>query len=572
MTNKFYSFVRGRRRAVILLLVAVGLIFFVDCYPKSHSDMTRVQVHVSSVTEVPANNYIPSQSWETPFSFLVSSADIDVVVLPLLEERCPVYAYFDPEEIEAQGNNVTLEKEIVQAWRKAFWSAGFKPVLLNIENAKTHKKYTTLDRLGIPDEHRKSLLRLMAYSSVPTGILTSHRIIPMIKSPADEQLLFLRSCKFSRFSIYKDLGTNLIFGSTESVDELLRRIFSSERISHAIGQMKGSFHTESKIGQFADYSYSYVSQHYQIPQYKVPDLIRAHLHSNFMSQFPGGVSVVNPFPDFASSITYPSIATANALIKCPPTDLDATCPSNIPKCFHCNGHKYSLQLVTSVPDSTSSLFSLITLPHPMTLLALTHHTDNINADFVRRKTLRDQWLIKATQSVVDREYGAPERALQIKKLAVVNSIILKSAYISTFEEQWNLANCEVDSYFSWAAGFDLPRVKRSSQKEFSDLEVSSFPEVLSAVSYCVSKEDYEHFVIESETKRPDRTPDRDVVKTLSDILTTVKSQVLSKTGTFIRTRKMVEAWNIADSEVWKFVKALNERTMNEERLWEERLG
>lgn len=184
---------RGRRLFAIVTIAILGTIW-VFAYSSAtttaanHSGRARFAApHFLSSSygapptmaepAVSANNYIPSSSWETPFSFSVSTADSDVAVIPQLEERCHVYAFYDSEEFTAAGLNATIEYAILERWRRAFWSYGFKPIVLNMETAKLNPRYNELASLtSLRGEKRINALKYLAWSMVPTGILTSHRV------------------------------------------------------------------------------------------------------------------------------------------------------------------------------------------------------------------------------------------------------------------------------------------------------------------------------------------------------------------------------------------------------------
>ena len=48
-----------------------------------------------------------------------------------------------------------------------------------------------------------------------------------------------------------------------------------------------------------------------------------------------------------------------------------------------------------------------------------------------------------------------------------------------------------------------------------------------------------------------------------------KGEKSSRQNAFLQTRDLIEAWNLADTEAWKFVRAFNARRTIERRKFEE---
>ncbi|KAK9352136.1 hypothetical protein V1523DRAFT_414803 [Lipomyces doorenjongii] len=568
-------YIRGRRLVLIATLAIFSIIWLSASFGSSRSYSARTRPSKSSVATAATNNYIPSLAWETPFSFSVSSAGSDVAVLPQLHDRCPVYTFYDRDLAAAAGRNTTIEERLIAVWRQAFWALGFKPTVLDLSHSKRSRLYNSINELNLEGESKIDVMRFLAWSANPTGILTTNRVVPMTTWPTENTWRFWRSCQFGLLTTYKDVGSGFIVGSQQAVDEYVARTFAHASRGKIVSAAQSLFHIEPKTDFLAQYSPDFVLKNYEgLPEEKLPDLINAHLHSTFLSRFSeGGISILDPFPESAHAIAFPSLATATALATCPLVEFEAYCPSNIPNCYKCSQslRKDFIKTVPAIPDSPST-FVMITIPHAMTYLALSHSTSGLTADVVRRETARDMFVRKVTSEIIKEDLGAPYRALELKKMAVASSEVLDAKYISVFESQFAFENCLVSDYFRWAVGFNFgPRAAENGEEKLSSENQGTFDSVAHEIGMCLPAPAY----IELQ-KEAERMLDRKVNKgdesstplSVSATITAIRDRILSKDFDWKQELEMIEAWNMADSELWRFVKALNERAAQEEKIWE----
>ncbi|KAJ8096862.1 hypothetical protein POJ06DRAFT_45417 [Lipomyces tetrasporus] len=575
-------FMRGRRLLVVVLLaIFVATCMLSSSFRSSRTYSAPKPPSKSSLAPAVTNSYIPSLAWQTPFSFSVSSADSDVVVLPQLEDRCPVYTFYDRDMAAAAGRNTTVEERLTAVWRQAFWALGFRPTVLDLSHAQRSPLYKSVDGLNLDGESKIDAMRYLAWSSSPTGVLTTNRVVPMTTWPTENTWTFWRSCQFGPLTTYKDIGSGFIIGSQPALNDYVTKTFASATRAKIVSAASNLFHVEPKTDFLAQYSPDFVAKNYKnLPEDKLPDLINAHLHSNFLSRFSdGGISILDPFPESAHAIALPSLATATALATCPPVEFEAYCPSNIPNCYKCSVsmRKDFIKTVQVIPDSPST-FAMITIPHPMMSLALSYSTSGIAADFVRRKSSRDMFVRKVTSEIIKQGAGAPARALQLKRMAAASSELLDARYVSVFESQFALKDCLVSEYFRWAVGFNFgPSVehiwaeesnKQESIWRRSTSDAISFDALAHEIGMCLPAHEYIELQKEAERIVDPIAGGSSRPMSVSTTITAVHDRLLNTDLDRKLERSMIEAWNMADAEVWRFVKALNERAAQEEKVWE----
>ncbi|KAK9237758.1 hypothetical protein V1525DRAFT_376609 [Lipomyces kononenkoae] len=566
--SSYYS-VRSRRRILVAALTMLSIIV-VSVFRSSHNLSSQDRGSKASVLTEPTNNYIPSFAWETPFSFSVSSAGSDVAVLPQLHDRCPVYIFYDPQLAAAAGRNTTTEERLIAVWRQAFWALGFKPTILDQSHAKRNPLYKSINEMNLDGQSKIDVMRFLAWSTSPTGILTTNRVVPMTTWPKENTWQFWRSCQFGPLTTYKDTGSGFIIGSQPAVDDFVTRSFTDASKAKIASATSNRFQVEPRTDFLAQYSPDFVASNYKkLSEDKLPDLINAHLHSTFLSRFSqGGIAVLDPFPQSARAIAFPSLAMATALATCPAVEFERYCPSNIPNCYKCSKslRKDFVKTVSAIADSPST-FVIVTIPHPMTSVALSQSASDVNADVVRRETGRDLFVRTVTSEIIGQGVGPPYRALALKKLAAASTEFLDAMYISVFESQFGFENCLVNDYFRWAVGFNFgPRLGKNRKQEHT------FDTVVQEIGMCLPAELYTQIQTESARTLDPKVADGGGRSTppmsVSDTITAIRDRIHSTHPDRKRQLRMVEAWNMADAELWRFVRALNERAAQDENAWE----
>lgn len=474
-----------------------------------------------------SESWFSSWRWLNPFSSDIAHGEEERSVLPPMPKRCPVYTFYDSD---ADGKDAEVEDRLLLAWRRAFWAQGFKPVVLGMGEAKEHGLYRVIRDTGNFDpDFERELMRWLAWSRMGTGVLVDYRVIPM--APYDDHTLTaMRRCDFTYATRYENYGHRIFSGDKASIDSVLKYITSNKAdngtvtIEGATKLANTLFHIDPLPKSFADYTPEAIALKYpQLSFTDLPALINAHLHESWLSLYTS-ISLLLPFPETLGALHYPASLLAARLSSCPPTNPQpASCPTNRQSCKPCK------KPLTVTPSKTftnkTGVFSLGTIPHPYTFIALTNPDINLSTDsdersirFVRRRTQRDEWLRAVTTPV---SVGSAPRVVTIKA-ATANPTA--STILSTSDAGFK--------DIEWTLGFTLPE--------------------------------------ESELKLEVPAPDAKQVK----VLETAHKDAFSARdgGRKRRLRRAVEAWNLGGTEVWRFGKAYVERNEVERKRWSEAEG
>lgn len=353
------------------------------------------------------------------------------------------------------------------------------------------------------------------------------QVIPM--APYDDHTFTaLRRCDFTYATRYENYGHRVFAGDKASIDAVLKYITSAKgdngtvTIEGATKMANNLFHIDPLPKSFADYTSEAIKIKYPKLQFSdLPKLINAHLHENWIARFSSGISLLLPFPETLGALHYPAQVLAERLAACPVDNPEPeSCPSNKQDCKPC---KKGLKVTPSKTfTNKTGIFSLGTIPHPYTFIALTNPEINLSTDyedksirFVRRRTQRDEWLRAVTIPV---SVGSGPRVVTIKAAtANPTSTTILSTSDAGFKD------------IEWTLGFTLPT--------------------------------------EEELKLDLPKPDAQQVKVLD---TTHKDAFSAKDGgKKKRLRRAVEAWNLGGTEVWKFGRAYVDRMEMERRKWSE---
>lgn len=122
--------------------------------------------------EKSAEGWFGSSWWHNPFSSSIASAE-DRIALPMLEERCMVFAYHDPEEAR---KDEEVEDRLLLAWRRAWWANGFMPLVLGEAEAKKNPLYPKFETVKMKPEMKREVMRWLAWGMMGRGALVNHRV------------------------------------------------------------------------------------------------------------------------------------------------------------------------------------------------------------------------------------------------------------------------------------------------------------------------------------------------------------------------------------------------------------
>lgn len=343
----------------------------------------------------------------------------------------------------------------------------------------------------------------------------------------DHTLTALRRCDFVYATRYENWGHRLFAGDKPSIDAVLKYITSSKLENGTVtieaatkGIKEDIFHVDPIPDSFADYTSEAVKLKYpKLNPSDLPALINSHLHEYFLSTYPAGISLVTPYSESLSTLRYPSQVVANRMAACPPANPQPlSCPSNKPDCKPCE--KALAITPNRVLTNTTDTFTIGTIPHPYAFVALRNPKINLSTDsdgmslrFIRRHTYRDEWLRHVTPGLA---LGPAPRVVRIKQaIASPSSPALLVTADAGFQE------------LDWKLGFALPT--------------------------------------EEELKLDLPKPNKDQQALLEATHKDLFSQ--KDGGRKKKLRKIIEMWNLGDTEAWKFAGAVAERAGIERRKW-----
>lgn len=184
----------------------------------------------------------------------------------------------------------------------------------------------------------------------------------------------------------------------------------------------------------------------------------------------------------------------------------------------------------SAYKNTSQLFTIGTLPHPYTLVSLQKNTEEVTSRYIRRETERDAWLKEVTSDIVDDNLGGSSRAVIFKEAVAGEPAIGISLWMTVeslpAEVGQALPSGLLDE-FEWQFGFTIPRDGNVDEKNEG-----------------AAKQSMQH-----------ANPSEQGIEREYELLQKAREAIKDKENNRIHIKDVAEAWNLADTEVWRFVKA-----------------
>lgn len=345
-------------------------------------------------------------------------------------------------------------------------------------------------------------------------------------APRDDDVIStLRSCHFGALTGYRDLGTRLLAGDKSSLNKLTH-LFQTGRwkknsktllsaLDAAETTPEDILKINSRPSSLADYADA-KSIYPTLKPTDLPNLINSHLHLRLQSQFRDGVGILSPNPKDLNPLHAEARILATGLATCPATPLPTSCPPNIPHCTPCTN-----PLPLSDPPTFlngSNIFILGLVPHPYTTLSLTTLDINLATDthsrlvaFIRRKSPRDVYTRAITEQLIKLGLGTKPRLVAMKEVVAARGGKRVVSMWGTDESGF------VDS--DWTLGFIPAEVKAEP------IQVQQTGKTR---------------LIDAKAELKNR-----------------KSKILP----------VVESWNLADTELWGFVRAWENRKAELRRSW-----
>jgi hypothetical protein len=529
--------------------------------------------------------------WLNPFSSSVT-LDEDRIVLPPLAERQPVYTFYDTS-VKRDAQTKKIDQEFLLTWRRAWWAHGFRPVILTDAESMSHPLYQTLHAKGMPASLEQEFREWLAWAHMGTGLFSSWYCLPM--APYDDDLLsHLRRGQYAQLTKFKDLGSGLFAGEKSQIDEALKaalndvRLSSYKSIADAIDPSRFAVEPPTSL---AFYDSKTISSKYAVlaelmtknlnkGRQSLLELMQAHLHITWQNTFSTGIAVMQPLAAHTFNLVKPSLDLAHLLAECPSSILQSSCPPNRPKCAPCTRTKLSVKTAASFRNS-SSLFTIAVVPHPYTMITLTNLTDDISVAHIRRKTDRDPWITSITRDLLGDARGGPSRVVSLKDAIASEYGRTRSLWFTTehFPSSFNPPPPPPKSptndrptpedqispfpddwleHLDWHFGFPVPRTTVSHGESLPPVPG---PERWAKVPAGLPAE---------RKKSSDASPPTAEQAAIEvDLLRKSRETVSSKDQNVLKIRHVAEAWNLADTEAWKFVKSFRARQVIERLAYDE---
>ncbi|KAI5799952.1 hypothetical protein EDC01DRAFT_726869 [Geopyxis carbonaria] len=409
------------------------------------------------------DRWFGSYHWlSNPFSSALT-ADTRIALPPQLE-RCTVHTYYTTPTNATQA---AADDAMLLTWRRAWWAAGFRPLVLGEGEAQRHGLYDEVYRARqrLSPELHTELLRWLAWARLGAGVLADFRVLPM--GPADDvTLAALRRCQFRGASRFRGFDKTLYTGDTAAVEAVLRSVVAhppaADVASIEAAAPAELLREEARPAALADYSDA-AKKYPGLAAADLHKLVNAHLHATFRSHYGSGISILSPFSSSFNAVHHAALLLAHRLAACPPSPLPTSCPPHLQTCTSCT----KAAAIHSPPTYTnaSSTFLLATVPHPMLTLELTTHDLSLLRDdaaksvrWLRRSAPRDPWVRAVTADIVTAGAGNAPRLVALKAaIAAPPGEKPLSLWATDATAGTVFGN---DAEVAWTLGFSLPGVEK----------------------------------------------------------------------------------------------------------------
>ncbi|EMC94908.1 hypothetical protein BAUCODRAFT_25065 [Baudoinia panamericana UAMH 10762] len=516
--------------------------------------------------------------WRNPFSSSVT-LDEQRAVLPPLPDRPPVYTYYDPGAGRKDEHMKQTEQDLLQIWRRAWWAQGFKPVVLGRPEAMNNPLFRQVQGLQLEPELDLEMMRWLAWGNMGSGILSNWLAVPM--APFDDPLLtFLRRGEYPELTRYEGLENGIFIGSRDAIDSAIKAAIAEPTIKtkkSVVEALPGkAFRIDSNNGGIAFYSTGTIKEKYSAISAKLSnpsligeglamltELINSHLHTIWQNTFSSGIAVLKPLPEHSTAMIEPALDLARNLTQCAASPIPASCPPNRPRCKPCVSDRMQIH-TPPVFRNTSTLFTIATVPHPYTMTSLLHERDDLSVRFVRRETARDQWITAATKELLGTGLSSFSRLVSVKDAVASDYGAAHSLWLTAERPPDKTSEKDLEE-LDFIFGFTLPRTPTEDGKSEDPV-----PRPNREKPPSLPPTDFGEGMVLSG---PQLEKERSLLERAKMLLRRAGStrQIVGKQSSnpAARMRGVVEAWNLADTEAWKFVRAFNARRRLERRKWEE---
>jgi hypothetical protein len=416
--------------------------------------------------------------------------------------------------------------------------------------------YESVEHLDLSSELKEDIFKWLAWGHMGDGLLADWRCFPMAKYD-DATLSHLRRGAESDFIIRYDRSSGALLSGKKTaidaaIDGALKNIQGPAKFLADLipdGLLKSEQTSALAVYDSATIAANYHSlieraiASRSTRQLALVELINSHLQNTFVNSFPGGLVVLKPFSEHTTALVEPALRLARALGQCPISPVPSSCPPNLPNCHPCDAHKPMKITQPATYKNNTQAFTIGTLPHPFTLISLLQNSVEVTARHIRREIARDSWLREVTGEQMGQGLGGGPRAVFLKNAVADESAIGTSLWMtveSLSAEVGQALPADLLDEFEWQLGFRIPRDSNVDAKNEGEV-----------------KESMQH-----------ANPSKQGVDREYTIIKEAR-ELLKKQSNRVNIRNVAEAWNMADTEVWRFVKAYRARSIVDRKKWEE---
>lgn len=489
--------------------------------------------------------------------------DEERTILPNLPERTRIYCYYDTL-VKRDTLEKEAESEILLSWRRAWWAQGFKPIILSEQEAMNNPTYEELQRMDkIEPELKTDIMRWLAWENMGGGLLANSLAFPM--GPHDDPLLeYLRRGEYQGLTRWEGFGDGLFAGARQDITAAIKLALGSSKINEAKDFLslmpaeksddeKKTFWVDKTPKALAYYNKDVLSKKYEVVATAIVtnkakgldqlnQLISSHLHLTWQNTFNKGIAVLKPLPKHTTTMIQPAVELANRLQKCTESPMQSSCPPNNPKCAPCVASQHIHISSPAHYRNTTGLYTIGTVPHPYTLHTLNEFRADIDIPWIRRKSPRDKWLHEVTKEYMGTGVGGAPRVIRFKEAVAAEFAASKSI--------WLPAEQELPNDLEWHFGFEIPLEGLDEGK--SDPPVPG-PERRPQPQ-------------QERTDGPVAKPEE--LEKEPGLLKRAKEVASATKKNDAVLRNAIEAWNLADTEAWKFARAFMARERVERQKFE----
>ncbi|TAQ85671.1 hypothetical protein B7494_g6017 [Chlorociboria aeruginascens] len=495
-------------------------------------------------------------NWLSPFSSSVT-LDENRSLLPPLADRPPIYTYYD-HTIDRDAERRTAENAVLVTWRRAWWAQGFKPIILGPAEAMNNPLYRQLQILDLDDPVKTDLSRWLAWENMQSGLLCHYLTLPM-GAYEDTLLVYLRRGEYPKLTRYDNLGSGLFSGSKVDVTAAVKLALDNPDLKNAVDFISAvppeTFNVDPKHDSLAFYDATTVKDRYPKIVEDISgggtkglmilnQLMLSHLHNTWQNVFAAnGIAVLKPEPEHMTSLVDPALQLAHRLAQCAQSPMPASCPPNRPRCKPCVASNPMKITTPPAYRNVSGLYTIGTVPHPYTMATLKHFRDKIDVPWIRRKSDRDVWLSTLTKELSGTGVSGGPRLIKFKEAV--------ASQFGTAHSLWLTAEKDLPPDLDWYFGFSIPRNETDTGK--SETPVPG-PERRPKPYH---------------DPKDGPVPDEAQQEKEHELLEKAIQFSIARTADEDKLKGAIEAWNLADTEAWKFARAFLARARVERLKWEE---